>query len=255
MEKKKIIGVSMCLVMLATIGLSGCVTEETSNKKIVGTSADFAPFEFIGENQAIVGFDIEMITAILESKGYEVEVKDIAFDSLITELSTGKIDVITAAMTITEEREEQIDFSNAYFEADQSVLIKSDANITIINSTDLAKYILGAQTGTTGAMWVSDTLIDEELMADENLKRYETYTLAILDLKNGNIDAIILDKPVALAFEEDANYEVLYTIVTNESYGIGVKEGNTELLEDINQGLADFKDTEEWNTLVIKYFE
>jgi polar amino acid transport system substrate-binding protein len=254
MEKRNFIVLGVGFILLVTIGLSGCVTEETTNKIIVGTSADFAPFEYIDENQTIVGFDIELITSILESKGYEVEVKDIAFDSLITELSTGKIDVVAAAMTITDEREEQIDFSNAYYEADQSVLINTDDNITIVNETSLANYTLGAQTGTTGASWVLETLVDTGLMVEDSLKRYETYTLAILDLKNGNIDAIILDKPVALAFEDDADYEVIYTIITNESYGFGVKDGETELLEDINQGLADIIDTAEWNALVMKYF-
>lgn len=255
MEKKTIIGLGVGFILLATIGLTGCVTEEVTNKIIVGTSADFAPFEYIDENQNIIGFDIDLITAILEGKGYVVEVKDIAFDSLITELSTGKIDVIAAAMTITDEREEQIDFSNAYYEADQSVLIKAGANVTIVNETDLANYILGAQTGTTGAQWVLDTLVTPELMVEDNLKRYETYTLAVLDLKNGNVDAIILDMPVALAFEDDVEYDVLYTIVTNENYGFGVKEGETELLENINMGLSEIKGTAEWDTLVMKYFE
>jgi len=206
MENKKYIGLGLGLILLLTIGLTGCVTEDNENKIIVGTSADFAPFEYIDENQTIVGFDIDLIKAILEDKGYTVEVKDISFDSLITELSTGKIDVIAAAMTITDARKQQIDFSDPYYEADQSVLINAGENITIVNETDLANYTLGAQTGTTGASWVLDTLVTPGLMNEDNLKRYETYTLAILDLKNGNIDAIVLDKPVAEAFENDAGY-------------------------------------------------
>jgi len=244
---------SIALILIVGLSLGGCVEEE--NKIIVGTSADFPPFEYISEDGAFVGFDVEMVTKILEDAGYTVEVKDISFDSLIPSLENGKIDVIAAAMTITEEREEQIDFSNPYYEADQSVLTKVGGNLNLDTSQDLQNYTVGAQTGTTGAAWIEENLVDNGNMSEDDFKRYETYTLAVLDLVNENLDAIVLDKPVAESYVKNQNVEIVMTIITEESYGLGVKEGNTELLEKINSGLATLMDSDDWDTLILKYFE
>jgi polar amino acid transport system substrate-binding protein len=252
-NKIKIMALGIATVMLTvSLFLTGCVEEE--NKIIVGTSADFPPFEYIGEDGTIIGFDIEMVTIILEEAGYTVEVKDISFDSLIPSLENNKIDVIAAAMTITEEREEQIDFSDPYYEADQSVLIHKDADLNLTVSQNLQNYTVGAQTGTTGAAWVQDNLIDNGTMNDEDFKRYETYTLAVLDLVNGNIDALVLDKPVAESFVKSRDVKLVMTIITGESYGLGVKEGNSDLLGEINSGLASLMDSTQWDTLRMKYF-
>ena len=255
MNKRSVNMTIFAIVGLLAVGLflSGCVEEE-ENKIIIGTSADFPPFEYIDDDGTITGFDIEMATMILEDAGYTVEVKDISFDSLIASLGSGNIDVIAAAMTITEEREEQIDFSDPYFEADQSALAKVGANLNVSVSKDLQNYTVGAQTGTTGAAWIEDNLVDNGTMSDENFRRYETYTLAVLDLVNGNIDAIVLDKPVAESHVRNKDVEILMTIVTIESYGLGVKEGNSALLDEINSGLETLMDSEEWVSLVQEYF-
>lgn len=241
------------LMLVASVMMSGCVEED--NTIIIGTSADFPPFEYIDDDGTIIGFDVEMATMILEDAGYTVEVQDIAFDSLIASLGSGKIDVIAAAMTITAAREEQIDFSDPYYEADQSVLVRVGSNLSLNSSLDLQNYTVAAQTGTTGAGWIEENLVNNGTMDEDSFKRYETYTLAVLDLVNENIDAIVLDKPVAEAFVTDQNVEITMTIITGENYGLGVKEGNSELLTVLNDGLEDLIGSEEWNALVIKYFE
>ncbi len=242
-------------LIVISIGLSGC-TGPDENTIVVGTSADFAPFEYIDEDTGnIIGFDIEMVKSILQDAGYKVEVKDIAFDSLIPSLQGGKIDVIAAAMTITESRAEQIDFTDPYYEADQSILVKSNTELNLSSAQDLQNYTVGAQTGTTGAQWVQTTLIDNGTMNTNDFKKYETYTLAVLDLTNGNIDAVVLDKPVAQAYESNKNVNIEMTIITGESYGLGVKKGNSDLLQTLNDGLETLIGSEEWNTLVQKYFE
>ena len=255
MKKEFVLYILIAGVLISSIAFSGCV-EETENKIIVGTSADYPPFEYV-ENGKIVGFDIELITSLLENLGYTVEVQDIGFDSLIPSLVNNKIDVIAAAMTITPEREEQIDFSDPYYNSDQSILVLVDSDITIYTEEDLATLTIGAQTGTTGELWVIDNLINitNATMTDDQLKRYDTYTLAVLDLDNGNIDAIILDNPVAEAFAEDMNRMVEYELVTEEQFGFGVVTGNEELLDGINSELETFMDSDEWTDLVIKYFE
>ena len=188
----------LCIItaaLITSIALTGCV-EETENKIIVGTSADYPPFEYV-ENGKIVGFDIELITSLLEKLGYTVEVQDIGFDSLIPSLVSNKIDVIAAAMTITPEREEQIDLSDPYYNSDQSILVQTDSDVNIDEYEDLSNLIIGTQTGTTGELWVIENLINitNATMTDDQLKSYDTYTLAVLDLDNGNLDAIILDIP------------------------------------------------------------
>ena len=244
---------SISFFMIMGVFLSGCVEEE--NKIIVGTSADFPPFEYTNDQGTIIGFDIEMITMILEDAGYTVEVQDIAFDSLIPSLQNEKIDVIAAAMTITSAREEQIDFSDPYYEADQSVITKVDADLNLSTNKHLQNYTVGAQTGTTGAAWIQENLVDNGTLNEDDFKRYETYTLAVLDLVNENIDALVLDKPVAESYVKNQDVEIVMTIITEESYGLGVQEGNDDLLAEINGGLETLMDSEEWDELILKYFE
>jgi len=255
MKKRFFINILVVAVLIISIALSGCV-EETENKIIVGTSADYPPFEYV-EDGEIVGFDIEMVTMLLENLDYTVEVQDIGFDSLIPSLQSGKIDVIAAAMTITDERDQQIDFSDPYYESDQSVLTLVVSGFEISGIEDLANLTVGVQTGTTGELWVWDNLINitNATMTDDQLKRYDTYTLAVLDLDNGNIDAIVLDKPVAYAFAEDEDREVAYAEVTGEFLALGVQEGNIELVEGLNEELEKLIGSEEWNALLTKYFE
>jgi polar amino acid transport system substrate-binding protein len=204
------------------------------------------------------------VTAILKNLNYTVEVQDIGFDSLIPSLQSGEIDIIAAGMTITDAREEVIDFSIAYYQADQSVLIKKGSGVEINASHDLENFTasiatlnIGAQTGTTGAIWVQENLIDTGLMAEENLKLYDLYIDAIADLDIGTarLDAIVLDLPVAKEFAEDPDREVAYTILTGEYYGFGVKKGETNFVEKINTELNMFMDSDDWSTLILKYFE
>ena len=263
-EKKFYVMIVVIAMMGLAVSLSGCVEDDDGNKIIIGTAADFPPFEFIDENGKITGFDIELVTKILENLNYTVEVKDIAFDSLIPSLQSDKIDIIAAAMTITEERDAVIDFSIPYYNADQSVLIKKGSGVEINSSHDLenftasiANLTIGSQTGTTGAAWVQENLIDTGMMDEDNLKLYDLYIDAVADLDIGpaRLHAIILDLPVAKAFAENPNFEVAYTILTGENYGFGVKEGSTEFLQKFDTELNEFIDSDDWNTLITKYFE
>jgi polar amino acid transport system substrate-binding protein len=255
-NNQKIFSMVLVLAMvIGTVALSGC-TQQTSNKIIVGTSADFPPFEYKAQNGTIVGFDIDLIKQILISQGYTVEVQDIGFDSLIPALQTGKIDVIAAAMSITSEREQQVDFSNPYYDANQAVLVKigSDVNITSVDS--LGNYIVGAQTGSTGWDWVNTTLVATGKLKPSDFKSYDLYTDAVADLIIGTsrVGAVVIDSPVAQAFAKNGNVKIVLNITTNESYGFAVENGNSALLEKINTGLANVKASNYWEQLVEKYF-
>jgi len=270
-SKKKVI-VGVCIVIfiilfLATIYVySGSfligsednnvfinLNNEVNEVIIIGTSADFPPFEYFDDGN-IVGFDIELTKGILEDLGYTVGIKDIPFDSLITSIQTGKIDVIAAAMMITADREEQVDFTEPYYEADQSILVRKSSSIILNEWGDLQNYRVGAQTGTTGAFWVED-LVDSGTIAEQNFSRYDTYTLAVLDLINENIDAVVLDKPVAEAFMKNKDVKIIETIITGESYGLAVKSGDTKLLNELNESLDSIRGSNEWVTLIETYFK
>lgn len=243
------------LLLFSTIlilaGLLGCVREEES-VLVVGTSADFPPFEYKDpETGEIVGFDIELIKLIAQRIGYDrVEIKDMDFDSLIPALQAGQIDVAIAGITITEERAQQVDFSIPYWSADQAVVAVAGSGITVDDITDLYGLRIGVQTGTTGEIFVRENVGEE----NATIQDYPTYIEALQALLTGQIDVIVLDTPVAQRFTQEYNVEILKIFETGEQYGIAVKKGNTELLEKINNALQEIMNSEEWNNLVEKYF-
>ena len=217
----------------------------------VGTSADFPPFEYI-ENGQFVGFDMDLMREIAKIAGFELKFVDMSFDSLIPALRAGQIDVAAAAMTITEERKKVVDFSMPYWTADQSIIVKAGSDLTI--TVLFGKYRIGVQTGTTGDLWCTENLVEKGLLPERNLKRYDTFILALSDLLNGNIDAIVLDSPVANRFAATKPVKVVGIIVTGEQYGIAVRKGNKELLNKINQALKTLIETGKINELIDKYF-
>jgi polar amino acid transport system substrate-binding protein len=255
-NKKKILSIILVLAMvIGTVALSGC-TQETKNKIIIGTSADFAPFEYKAVNKTIIGFDIDLIKKVLTEQGYTVEVQDIGFDSLIPALQQGKIDVIAAAMTIDDERKQQVDFSIPYYDSNQTVLVKVGGGVNITTIEDLKNYTVGAQTGTTGWDWVNDTLVATGKLSSDKFRSYDLYTDAVADLIIGpsRVGAVVIDSPVAKAFSKNGNVKIVLNITTNESYGFAVKKGDTVLVNKINAGLTAVAATTYWEELIEKYF-
>jgi polar amino acid transport system substrate-binding protein len=217
---------------------------------VVGTSADFPPFEYV-ENGEFVGFDIDLIKAIAEEMGFEIEIRDMSFDSLIAALVSGNLDIVISGMTITPEREEVVSFSKPYWTADQSVVIREDSDMTI--TVLFGKHNIGVQTGTTGDLWVEENLVETKILTG-NFKRYDTYVLAMTDLINKNIDAIVLDAPVAEGFAKVRPVKIVGIIKTYEDYGIAVNKANKQLLELINEGISRLEESGKLNELNLKHF-
>lgn len=235
------------LVMLALVILGGFAF---GAKYVVGTSADFAPFESV-ENGVFVGFDIDLINAIAEEMGFEIEIRDMSFDSLIAALVSGNLDIVISGMTITDEREEVVSFSKPYWTADQSVVVREDSEMSV--TVLFGKHNIGVQTGTTGDIWVEENLVETKILTGD-FKRYDTYVLAMTDLVNRNVDAIVLDAPVAESFAEVRPVKIVAIIKTYEDYGIAVNKANKELLELINEGISRLEESGKLNELNLKHF-
>ncbi|MHC3437098.1 transporter substrate-binding domain-containing protein [Natrialbaceae archaeon A-gly3] len=222
---------------------------------VVGTEAGFPPFEMI-EDGEIVGFDVDLTEAVLEeAEGYELEEwRDMEFGSLIPALQDGSIDLIAAAMTITEEREEEIAFSDPYFSADQSVLVAEDADFQPESFEDFDGQTVGSQVGTTGEGVVQEELIEEGRIDDADFSSYDSFVLAVEDLERGIVDAIVIDEPVGETFADDRDVEVAFVFETGEEFGLGVRQDEEELLEAVNEGLETIEEDSTYDELVSEWF-
>jgi len=239
-------------VLVISLILISFVFSAFSVTYVVGTEASFPPFEYVEEGE-FVGFDMDLIKEIGKMYGFDVKIRDISFDSLIPSLMTGNIDIIVAGMTITEEREKVVDFTLPYFSADQSIMVRKGegTNLTVLFN----KPKIGVQTGTTGDLWVTENLVEADLLPKANLIRYDTFNFAVRDLVNKNIDAVILDNPVAQRFTNTDPVEVVGIIKTNENYGMAVAPGKQDLLNMLNEGITRLQESGMMDELVGKYFK
>lgn len=218
--------------------------EDDSESLIMYTNAEFAPFEYF-EGEKIVGVDADIAQEIAKDLGKELVIEHADFDSLIPSLVTGKADFVAAGMTITPEREEEVDFSIPYVESVQNIISKKDAEISSME--DLKGKKIGVQLGTTGDLAVTDAinLEDGDLFGSgAEVKTYANALEAAQDLLTGRIDAVVIDKLTAEEIVKN-NADALVTVKfgeISEAYGIAVEQGNTELLEAINTTLQKLLD-------------
>lgn len=231
--------------------------EETSSegaggKLIMATNAEFPPYEFHDSSQTgpdgsdIVGIDAEIAGAIAEKLGMELVIEDIAFDSIIPELQSGKADIGAAGMTVTEDRLANVDFSDTYATAVQAIIVTADSEIA--GPDDLAGKTIGVQQGTTGDIYATDDF------GDEHIDRYPKGVDAVQALLQGKVDAVIIDNEPAKVFvSEREGLQLLDAAYAEEEYAIAVKKGNTELLDKINGALAELKSSGTLDEIVAKY--
>jgi polar amino acid transport system substrate-binding protein len=214
--------------MIAVVILVAAGCQGGQDKLVVGTSADYEPFEYIDEDGNYTGFDIELMEEIADRMGVELEWQDIAFDGLIGSLQNDKIDAIIAAMSATAEREEQVDFTDPYFISGDAVLVAEGSGLDLQDKNDIAGHTVGVQTGTIQESWIDENL-------DAEVSRYERAEQAIMDLKSGRIEMVAMDLSAANSFVEQGGIEVaLETDFSGEHMAIAVKEGNTELKEEFD---------------------
>lgn len=231
--------------------LTGCAAP-ASKKIVIASDASWPPMEFVDASKAIVGFDIDLIQAIAKDQKLEVEIKNTAWDGIFAGLGGGAYDAILSSVTITDDRKKAYDFSDPYFDANQAIVVRTD-DAVIKGEQDLTGKKVGAQIGTTGAIYVNDKLKGAEL------RQYDTPDLAMMDLVNKNIDAVVVDTPVAANYALQADQfkgklRMAGEIVTDERYGLTVQKGDPKkILALFNTGLKNIKANGEYDKIYQKW--
>lgn len=244
----KLSSIILALVMTVCC-FAGCSSNdaEKSNVLTMATSADFPPYEYY-ENDEIVGIDVDIMNAVCEIIGMELEPQDMSFDSVIGAAQTGKTDIAMSGITITEDRKNMVDFTIPYTSTAQSIIVVSGGEIS--KKADLEGKKIGVQINTTG-----DTQVTEEF-GDDAVDRFQNGALAVESLKNGKVDCVVIDGEVAKALV-DANegLEIIADAYSIEEYAIALKKGNTELLDKINAALEQLLADGTIDTIMDKYIE
>ena len=215
----------------------------------VGTNAEFPPFEYVDDNGEPDGFDIALIKAIGEKLGVTVEVENMEFEALVSAIGS-KIDLAIAGMTVTDERQESVDFSNPYYDALQYVIVPEGSEIASFD--DLAGKTIGVQLGTTGDFIASDDV------EGANVSQYNKGVDAVNDLLNGRVDCVIIDKNPAQVFEAQFSGQIKALDGAQfgfevENYAIALPKGDAALAQQVNKALEEIKADGTFDQLVADY--
>ena len=252
---------AVLLLALASVAVAGCgggsdsttgggggTSSESGGGEplTVGSDIPYPPFEQ-GKPGNYTGFDIELIEAIGEKIGRTPEVQDTSFETIFRDVQQGKFDAAISAATITEEREKAVDFSNPYYLSEQALLVAEGSPFKELK--ELEGKTVGVQQGTTG-----QELAKEEIGGAE-IRPFPEGPDAVNALKAGTVEAVVIDAPVAQnAVEKSGGVEIAEKIPTEEEYGIAVAQGETELLEEINQGLKEVQEDGTYKKIYEKWF-
>jgi arginine/lysine/histidine transporter system substrate-binding protein len=208
-----------------------------AGKVVIGTSADYAPYEFhknIEGKDTIVGFDIEIAKAIAADMGVKLEIKDMGFDGLLAALNAGNIDFVISGMTPNEERKKNVDFSKVYYNAEQIIMVRTEDKDKFKSMDDLKKVSIGVQTGS-----IQEALAKEQL-AGAKIKSIGKITDLALELKNKKVDALVMESPVANGYVKknpDLTISSVKPKAEEAGSAIAVKKGNPEFLAQIDKTL------------------
>lgn len=237
--KKKL---GMMLFVVCSLTLVACGTKNTGSEDkketiIVGTEAGFAPYEYM-EGDKVVGIDMDIAQAIADSLDMELEIKNMDFDGALLEVQQGKVDFVAAGVSVDEERAKVMDFSDEYVESIEVVVVNKN-NPTVASLDDLDDKVIGVQQGNIADFYVSD----EENVKAKEIKRYTKFVQAAEDLKNGKIDCIVMDLyPAEELVASNDSLTILDGTLFEDKYAIAVQKGNTELLNKINEVIAQLKE-------------
>ena len=221
------------------------LTTVTPGKLTMSTNAAFPPYESTDDNGNFVGIDIDVATAIAEKLGLELQVDDMDFDAALLAAQNGKSDLVMAGVTVTEDRQLVMDFSDSYATGIQSIIVKEDSDVA--TPDDLADKMIGTQRGTTGYIYCSDDF------GDENVVAYDNGLTAVQALNNGQVDAVVIDNAPAQEFvAANPGLKILDTSYAEEDYAIGMAK-NSPLEDAVNSALEELKADGTLQAIVDKY--
>ncbi len=216
-----------------------------AGKLIMSTNAAFPPYEMVADDGSYEGIDVEVAGAIAGKLGLELVVDDMDFDAALLAVQQNKSDIVMAGVTVTEDRQLVMNFSDSYATGVQVVIVKEGSDVTLDN---LGEKMIGTQRGTTGYIYTSDDYGDDHVTA------YDNGASAVQALINGQVDCVVIDSAPAEAFvASNAGLTILDTEYVTENYAIGVNKDNTALLDAINQALAELIADGTVQSIVDKY--
>ena len=251
----------LALFIAAVFGLSACGSSDSGTTKTgasvvhqdtltVCSDVPYPPFEDFDKSSptGFKGFDIDIMTEVAKRLDLKLEVQDSAFDPLQSgaALNADQCDVAASAMTITPDREKNLDFTDGYYASKQSLLVPSDSDIASIDDLDGKK--VGVQQGTTGKTYAEENATGADLIS------FPSDGEMFQAIKGGQVDALLQDLPVNLDHTKDGDFKIVETYDTNEEYGFAIKQGNTQLVEDINGALKDMRDDGTYDKIYNEYF-
>ena len=250
---------ALLIVFTFVLSFASCSSDSTTLK--VATNAEFEPWEYLDENQQPTGFDIDLMKAIGEKIGMEIKFSDMKFESVVASIPSGTCDVAISGLTINATRQKSVDFSTPYYSgASQILIVKNDDTVfTGTTKEELDEQLKGKTIGVcknfTGEAYANG---DEDWgftkVENATVKSYDSIGLAIADMKNGNIDVIIMDDtPAKEAANGDEAIKVVDVPLTTESYGIAIKKDNTELKEKIDNAIQQLFDDGTIDDLLAKW--
>ena len=263
MSKKLFLLCAACVLAVSAL-FAGCGGQSTSSDSSsaassaasgdkvlrVGTNADFAPFEFQDENGSTEyqGFDMDLIRAVAKEMGYTADIQNINFDGLIPAMESGNIDIIASGMTINDERKGQVEFSDPYYTSGLTIVVPKDSPIK--GFADLKGKKIAVQIGTT-------SMKEAQKIEGADVKALNSSADTFMELKAGNVDAIINDMPVNDYYITKTGATDVVRLdekLTSEEYGFAMKKGNTELAEKVNAALKTLKENGEYDKIYQKWF-
>ena len=212
----------------------------------MGTNATFPPYEYVDENNEVAGIDADIAAAIAEKLGMELEITDMAFDSLIPALQSDTIDIVLAGMTVDPERAEQVNFTDSYATGVQVIIVPEGSDIA--SPDDLEGKNIGVQTGTTGDLYCTDDY------GQEFVKQFDNGPLAVAALVNGQVDCVVIDnEPAKNYVAANQGLKILDTAYANEEYAAAIAKDNTELFEQVNAAIQELKEDGTIDSIIEKY--
>ncbi len=237
---KKVFAIALTVLMVASL-LAGCGAKEAGmtiepGKLIMSTNAAFPPYEMVADDGSFEGIDVEVAKAIADKLGLELVVDDMDFDAALLAVQENKSDIVMAGVTVTEDRQMVMSFSDSYATGKQMVIVKEGSDVTMDN---LGEKMIGCQRGTTGYIYASDS-IENGGYGEDHVTAYDNGASAVQALINGQVDCVIIDSAPAETFvAENPGLTMLEGEWVVEYYAIGMNKENAELLEAVNKALAE----------------